>query len=123
VNDVVRFVLEAVAIIVVAVVAGVEHLRSYEIALCVLLALAASIVLEARLSWSSLSAPPTTTVNGPPWNVWELERVLRERDDSDEERRSLLHDLRDHAGVDGTLPPEFDELVRESFGSMVVAAG
>jgi hypothetical protein len=31
----------------------------------------------------------------------------------------LVLTLRDHARADGTLPLEFDELVRESFGALL----
>jgi hypothetical protein len=57
-----------------------------------------------------------------PWNVWELERVLRESGEQDEEKTFLLRYLREYAGADGTLPPEFDDLVQESFGSLLGAA-
>jgi hypothetical protein len=47
--------------------------------------------------------------------VWEIERGLRERGDTNEEREFLLIYLRDYAGPDGLLPLDFDPLVRESF--------
>jgi hypothetical protein len=57
------------------------------------------------------------------WNVWELERLARERagDDParDEEWSYLLVYLRDYAAPDGLLPLDFDQLVRESFGELV----
>ena len=58
------------------------------------------------------------------WNIWDLQRLVRDRaDDSrQEERAALVLSLRDFARADGTLPFEFDELVRESFGSLLVAA-
>ncbi|MBV8065176.1 MAG: hypothetical protein JOY73_06615 [Actinobacteria bacterium] len=57
------------------------------------------------------------------WNIWDLERVAREHAGADpmadEERTFLLMYLRDFAGPDGTLPVDFDELVRQSFGAIV----
>ena len=57
------------------------------------------------------------------WNVWDLERISREHAGgdpiADEERTFLLLYLRDFAGADGLLPVDFDDLVRQSFGSIV----
>jgi hypothetical protein len=57
------------------------------------------------------------------WNLWELERLTRERtgDDPvrDEEREYLLVYLREFASPDGLLPVDFDGLVRESFGDLL----
>jgi hypothetical protein len=55
------------------------------------------------------------------WNVWELERLVRERGTEDEERAYLLVYLRDFATPEGTLPVDFDGLVRESFGELLTA--
>ncbi|HZT92586.1 MAG TPA: hypothetical protein VFA05_11155 [Gaiellaceae bacterium] len=55
------------------------------------------------------------------WNVWELERRLRDAGGGDEEQEFLLLYLRDFAGPDGALPADFDGLVRESFGDLVEA--
>ena len=57
------------------------------------------------------------------WNLWELERLVR--DDAgrdallDEERSYLLVYLREFATPEGTLPVDFDTLVRESFGELL----
>jgi hypothetical protein len=60
---------------------------------------------------------------GPPreWNLWELERLVRDRpaDAQQEEQAALVVSLRDFARPDGTLPLEFDQLVRESFGPLL----
>jgi hypothetical protein len=57
------------------------------------------------------------------WNLWELERVARENITADvaknEERAYLLMYLREFAGPDGTLPADFDGLVRDSFGDLL----
>ena len=60
------------------------------------------------------------------WNVWELERRVRERlgEDPrrDEELVSLLLYLRRFATPDGTLPRDFDGLVRASFRDLIEVA-
>ncbi len=57
------------------------------------------------------------------WNLWELERVARENATDDlaknEERAYLLMYLREFAGPDGTLPADFDGLVRDAFGDLL----
>jgi hypothetical protein len=59
------------------------------------------------------------------WNLWELERVARESVTDDvaknEERAYLLIYLREFAGPDGTLPADFDGLVRDAFGDLLRA--
>jgi len=60
------------------------------------------------------------------WNLWELERLARDRagDDvvRDEERAFLLMYLREFASPEGRLPADFDGVVRESFGDVLDAA-
>ena len=57
------------------------------------------------------------------WNLWELERLVRDAASPDvarnEELSYLLHYLREFASSDGVLPVDFDSLVRESFGEIV----
>jgi hypothetical protein len=57
------------------------------------------------------------------WNLWELERATREHATDDvarnEERAYLLMYLREFAGPDGTLPADFDGLVRDAFGDLL----
>ena len=52
-----------------------------------------------------------------------LERLTRDRAGEDQARDDewgyLVVYLRDFAHPDGTLPTEFDELVRESFGDLL----
>jgi hypothetical protein len=55
------------------------------------------------------------------WNIWEIERALRESGEPTEEQEFLLMYLRDYADPAGSLPVHFDELVRESFGDAVGA--
>jgi hypothetical protein len=59
------------------------------------------------------------------WNIWELQHLVRERPDDGrhEEWAALIASLRDFARVDGTLPGDFDELVRDSFGELLVEDG
>jgi hypothetical protein len=57
------------------------------------------------------------------WNLWDLERIAREEGREHPERRDewsylFLH-LRQFAHADGSLPAEFDGLVRESFAGML----
>jgi outer membrane biosynthesis protein TonB len=60
------------------------------------------------------------------WNLWEIERLVRERLRHDpeqfEESQYLLLHLRSFASADGSLPTEFDDLVRESFGGVLQQA-
>jgi outer membrane biosynthesis protein TonB len=70
--------------------------------------------------------PWRLSVHAQEWNLWDLERVAREDTRRDPERRAefsalFLH-LRQFATADGTLPPEFDPLVRESFGGLLERA-
>ena len=54
------------------------------------------------------------------WNVWEIEEALRARgEEQDEEVSYLLVYLREFASPDGSLPLDFDALVRESFGDLL----
>jgi hypothetical protein len=57
------------------------------------------------------------------WNLWELERVIRDDTTVDvarnEERAYLLMYLREFAGPDGTLPADFDGLVRDAWGELL----
>ena len=57
------------------------------------------------------------------WNLWELERLVREHTTDDvarnEERSYLLVYLREFAGPDGNLPRDFDGLVRDAFGDLL----
>jgi len=67
---------------------------------------------------------PEPAVSGPPreWNLWELQRAVRDAADDDrhQEWSALLIHLREFANADGDLPLEFDGLVRESFGPLLV---
>jgi hypothetical protein len=57
------------------------------------------------------------------WNVWQLERLLAAQakpdPERDYERSMMLVYLREFADSDGQLPPQFDDLVRESFSDLV----
>jgi outer membrane biosynthesis protein TonB len=53
------------------------------------------------------------------WNLWEIDRALRDSGAVTEEQEFLLMYLRDYAGPDGSLPVDFDSLVRESFGDVL----
>jgi hypothetical protein len=57
------------------------------------------------------------------WNLWELERLMRDHTAADpargEEWGYLVVYLREFARPDGALPAEFDGLVRDSFGDLL----
>jgi hypothetical protein len=57
------------------------------------------------------------------WNVWELERAVREHAEADPRRRRewnvTLGNLRQYANRRGALPVEFDPLVRETFRDLI----
>jgi len=59
------------------------------------------------------------------WNLWELERAARDTAGADpqrdEERNYILMYLREFATSNGVLPVDFDALVRESFGDLLIA--
>lgn len=61
------------------------------------------------------------------WNLWDLERRARDEAQRDplryEEWSYLFVHLRQFATPDGSLPTEFDGLVRESFGELLEHAG
>lgn len=79
------------------------------------------------------AAPPSPAVvrlpqaDGAPreWNVWDLERIAREREGEDgtrdEELAFLLLELRQFANADGMLPASFDPVIRETFGELLYA--
>jgi hypothetical protein len=71
--------------------------------------------------------PQTASRRPEGWNLWDLERRARQRAGQDprrdEEWNALFVSLRDFASPDGTLPPEFDELVHESFGELISRRG
>jgi outer membrane biosynthesis protein TonB len=72
-------------------------------------------------------AVPVAIRQGVPreWNLWELEKASRRAsgDDPlrDEERNYLLMYLREFANAEGTLPSDFDALVRDSFADVIPA--
>jgi hypothetical protein len=61
------------------------------------------------------------------WNLWDLERRARNEQQRDPDRYEewsyLFVHLRQFATPDGSLPTEFDGLVRESFGDLLEHAG
>ena len=80
-----------------------------------------------------IAAPPEPSVARLPhrdgaareWNVWELERIAREREGEDagrdQELAFLLLELRQFAHADGLLPASFDPVIRETFGELLYA--
>ena len=82
--------------------------------------------LEPEPAQAAVAALPLP-VQPQEWNLWELERLVRDAAGADpiqdEERGYLLHHLREFASHDGVLPVDFDALVRESFAEFVAARG
>jgi hypothetical protein len=78
---------------------------------------------EGEEAPTEIEPEPQPVYSGPAreWSVWDLQRIVRDRPDDprQEEWAALVLMLRDYARADGTLPPEFDELVRESFGALL----
>jgi hypothetical protein len=64
---------------------------------------------------------------GRSWGLWELDRLVEDHAEDDpirtEERRAVLYFLRDHAALDGTIPPEFESVVQETFGDLLAGEG
>jgi hypothetical protein len=71
------------------------------------------------------AGPDARKATGPVggWNIWQLERLLAAQakpdPERDYERSMMLVYLREFADSDGQLPPEFDDLVRETFADLV----
>ena len=57
------------------------------------------------------------------WNIWALSALVNDTPDQDpareEERRQVLYHLRQHASVDGRIPPGFEQLIYEVFGELM----
>jgi hypothetical protein len=57
------------------------------------------------------------------WDIWALEALVEDTPGQDpareEERRQTLYYLRQHASVDGHIPPEFEDLIYELFGELM----
>jgi hypothetical protein len=72
---------------------------------------------------SSVVAFRPRTLEPRSWNLWDLERIAREAGREHPERRDewsyLFLNLRQFAHADGSLPAEFDGLVRESFAGLL----
>jgi len=57
------------------------------------------------------------------WDLWALGTLVDDTPDQDpareEERRQVLYHLRQHASVDGRIPPGFESLIYEVFGELM----
>ena len=57
------------------------------------------------------------------WDIWELSALVEATPGQDpareEERRQILYHLREHAAVDGRIPPGFENLIYEVFGELM----
>jgi len=120
-----RTVVEAAFLVAVPVIGLEAGLSWYAIVGVGAAAYVLVLVAEGVASRSDARATPAAVaVVGPRrWNVRDLERVAQEHAGgdpvADEERTFLLVYLRDFAGPDGLLPPDFDAVVQQSFGGLV----
>jgi hypothetical protein len=122
-----RLVLWALLLVVVAVAAGAAGFDWWLIVLVEFAAWAVATLAE-RAIWDRTTPGPSEPEAEPPaapehvpvrWNVWALERLAREHPES-EHLRFLIVWLRQFADAAGELPADFDSLVRESFGDLIV---
>jgi hypothetical protein len=125
-----RLVLWALLLVVVAVAAGVLGFDWWLIVLVEFAAWGFATLTELAI-WNRTAPAPgepevvahaAAAAPGPEpvcWNVWALERLAREHPES-EHLRFLIVWLRQFADSAGELPADFDSLVRESFGDLVV---
>ena len=88
---------------------------------------AAEPVRPAAASRDVIDLRRRVTLQPRRWNLWDLERLARDEAQNDplryEEWSYLFVNLRQFATPDGSLPLEFDDLVRESFGELLEHAG
>ena len=78
---------------------------------------------SSRRSAPAASRSAVPAVNGPAWSVWILEQLVRDEAPDNEELVFLVASLREYADANGILPAGFDQLVRESFGSLLPRTG
>jgi hypothetical protein len=78
---------------------------------------------EAEPEEEVLELPQAAHRRPEGWNLWDLELRARQVAGADrlrdEEWNALFVSLREYAQPDGTLPPEFDPLVHESFEELI----
>jgi hypothetical protein len=72
--------------------------------------------VRAAASEATVASAPRELVR---WNVWSLERLARDHPNA-EELEYLVVSLREFADSHGELPPDFDPLVRDSFGDVLL---
>jgi hypothetical protein len=123
-----RFLVEAAFVVLVAALAWRGGMSAAGVAGSV----AAAWLLVALAEWGLRGRepprlqPPAVPFTPNAWNLWDLERNVRETVGADtardEERSFLLMYLREFADAEGALPAEFDPLVRETFGELVETA-
>jgi hypothetical protein len=125
-----RLVLWALLLVVVAVTAGVLGFAWWLIVVVELAAWGLATLTEWTF-WERTAPSPgepevvAHVAHAAPehepvcWNVRSLDRLAREHPDS-EHLRFLIVWLRQFADPSGELPADFDSLVRESFGDLIV---
>ena len=125
-----RLVVWAILLVAVAVAAGVLGFDWWLIVLVEFAAWGLATITELGIRDRTAPSPGEPEVvahvahaaqEDEPvcWNVWALDRLAREHPDS-EHLRFLIVWLRQFADPGGELPADFDSLVRESFGDLIV---
>ena len=125
-----RLLLWALLLVLVAVAAGALGFDWWLIVLVEFAAWALATLVERAIWDRTAAAPgePEVVAHGAPaapehgpvcWNVWALDSLAREHPES-EHLRFLIVWLRQFADSAGQLPADFDSLVRESFGDLIV---
>lgn len=126
-----RLFLWALLLVAVAVAAGVAGFDWWLIVVVEFAAWALATLAEraiwdrTRLVATAPQAEVEAHASAKPehepvcWNVAALERLAREHPES-EHLRFLIPWLRQFADAAGELPADFDSLVRESFGDLIV---
>jgi hypothetical protein len=80
------------------------------------------VVAEPTPAPEPAPTPPALTAGGG-WNVNELQHAVDAQRDASpealEQWRTYLFFLRDHAAIDGSLPPQFDGLVEDVFADLI----
>jgi hypothetical protein len=80
---------------------------------------------EAEAGGQIVSLTSRRSAQPREWNLWELESVVRGQEHLDpvraEEWSYLFVHLRQFADADGSLPVDFDGLIRDAFGDVLHA--
>ena len=78
---------------------------------------------DVRPAPSRRAAAAAPAASAAEWSIWMLEQLVRDEVPDNVELGYLVASLREYADSNGILPAGFDQLVRESFGSLLPRAG